>query len=115
MTIEFSMTGVAVGPRVLMSTRGGIEVLEVLGYAWRGRGTTGDTLEAVNVVKRCDVYLKSQSRRVVQVALAKFELRQGGSANGAASHVDAVLVDMAELRIFAQKAVHAGRDIQWIP
>jgi len=115
MTIEFSMTGVAVGPRVIMSSLGAIEVLEVLGYRWRGRGTTGDTLEAANVVKRCDVYLKSQSRRVVQVALAKFELRQGGSANGAASHVDAVLIDMAELRIFAQKALHAGRDIRWSP
>lgn len=114
MTIEFSMTGVAVGPRVIMSSLGAIEVLEVLGYTWRGRGTTGDTLEAANVVKRCDVYLK-RGRRVVQVALAKFELRQGGSANGAASHVDAVLIDMAELRIFAQKAVHAGRDIRWSP
>lgn len=113
MTIEFSMTGVAVGPRVLMSSRGAIELLEVLGYAWRGRGTVGDKLEAADVVKRCDAYLKN--RRVVQVALAKFEIRQGGSANGAASHVEAVLIDMAELRIFAQKAVHAGRDIQWSP
>jgi len=113
MTIEFVMEKVAVGPRLIMSHVAAIEVLEVLGYTWRGLGTTGEALDAADVVKRCDRYVKKRS--VVQAALAKFELRQGGSAKGATSHVDAVLVDMAELRIFAQKAVHAGRDIRWCP
>lgn len=115
MPIAFQMSGVAVGPRLLMSNMGAIEVLEVLGYMWRGRGTTGDTLTATDVVKRCDRYLKASGHRAVRVALARFEVRQGGSAKGATSHVQQVLIDMAELRIFAQKAVHAGRDIQWSP
>jgi len=113
MTIEFKMDSVHLGPKVLMSSRAAIEVLEVLGYTWRGLGTTGDKLESLDVVRRCDRYLIN--RQTVQSALAKFELRQGGSARGATSHVDAVLIDMAELRCFAQKALHAGRAIRWCP
>jgi hypothetical protein len=110
--IVFRMAGVQIGPRMFLANRAAIEVLEVLGFAWRGVGAAGEQLSAAEVVKRCDHYLKNEA--AVQCALVKFEVRQRGSAAGAAKNVQAVLCDLGDLRAFAQKSIHAGREVHWL-
>lgn len=104
--MHFKMRGVDIGPRLYVTRQGGFELLEVLGYDWRRSKPegSGSRLDPTDVIKRCDKWLRDERG-------VRRTLKRHGSAE---VHVNTVMVDMAELRILAQKACHAERDLWWI-